>query len=148
MDFDQLRTFVEVARLGSFSRAAEKVLRSQPAVSTQIRQLEQEYGQKLFDRSAKQVRLTPAGEVVLEYAKQLLALQAKSLHAGADLRGDPADEGFVAAVSAAVSPASPPASKAEARTGRPEAGGTAGRDAGGTFAVPHPSACRHLRKAG
>jgi DNA-binding transcriptional LysR family regulator len=56
MDFDQLRTFIEVARLGSFSRAAEKVLRSQPAVSSQIRQLEQDYGQKLFDRSAKSIR--------------------------------------------------------------------------------------------
>ena len=89
MDFDQLKTFIEVARLGSFSRAAEKVLRSQPAVSTQIRQLEQEYGQKLFDRSAKSVRLTPAGEAVLEYARQMLALQAKSLHAGSDLRGVP-----------------------------------------------------------
>jgi DNA-binding transcriptional LysR family regulator len=89
MDFDQLRTFMEVARLGSFSRAAEKVLRSQPAVSTQIRQLEQEYGQKLFDRSAKQVRLTPAGEVVLDYARQMLELHGKSLHATADHRGVP-----------------------------------------------------------
>jgi len=89
MDFDQLKTFLEVARLGSFSRAAEKVLRSQPAVSTQIRQLEQEYGSKLFDRSAKSVRLTPAGEVVLDYAKQMLALHAKSLHSGSDLRGIP-----------------------------------------------------------
>ncbi len=89
MDFDQLRTFVEVARLGSFSRAAEKVLRSQPAVSTQIRQLEQEYGQKLLDRSAKAVRLTPAGEVVLEYAQQLLALRARSLQAGAEHHGAP-----------------------------------------------------------
>lgn len=89
MDFDQLRTFTEVARLGSFSRAAEKVLRSQPAVSTQIRQLEQEYGQKLFDRSAKRVRLTPAGEVVLEYAQQMLALHGKSLHATADFHGVP-----------------------------------------------------------
>src|ERR1700751_5355246 len=89
MDFDQLNTFIEVARLGSFSRAAEKVLRSQPAVSTQIRQLEQEYGAKLFDRSAKAVRLTPAGEVVLEYAKQLIALHSKSLHAGSDHHGVP-----------------------------------------------------------
>lgn len=89
MDFDQLRTFIEVARLGSFSRAAEKVLRSQPAVSSQIRMLEQEYGHKLFDRTAKSVRLTPAGEVVLEYAKQMLALQAKSLQAGSDHHGVP-----------------------------------------------------------
>jgi DNA-binding transcriptional LysR family regulator len=90
MDFDQLRTFMEVAKLGSFSRAAEKVLRSQPAVSAQIRQLEQEYGQKLFDRSAKRVRLTPAGEVVLDYAQQLLALRGNSLQAISNWNGIPA----------------------------------------------------------
>jgi len=90
MDFDQLRTFTEVAKLGSFSRAAEKVLRSQPAVSAQIRQLEQEYGQKLFDRSAKRVRLTPAGEVVLEYAQQLLSLRGTSLQAISNWNGVPA----------------------------------------------------------
>lgn len=89
MDFDQLRTFIEVAKLGSFSRAAEKVLRSQPAVSAQIRQLEQEYGQKLFDRSAKSVRLTPAGELVLDYAQQLLSLRSNSLHAVSDRNGTP-----------------------------------------------------------
>ncbi len=87
MDLDNLKTFIEVARLGSFSRAAEKVLRSQPAVSAQIRQLEQEYGQRLFDRNAKSVRLTPAGEVVLDYARQLLALQAKSQLAVAEQDG-------------------------------------------------------------
>jgi len=89
MDFDQLNTFVEVARLGSFSRAAEKVLRSQPAVSAQIRQLEQEYGHRLFDRTAKSVRLTPAGEVILDYARQLLALRAHSLRAVAERNGVP-----------------------------------------------------------
>ena len=89
MDFDQLRTFLEVAKLGSFSRAAEKVLRSQPAVSAQIRQLEQEYGQKLFDRSTKSVRLTPAGEVVMDYAQQLLALRNTSLQATSGWNGIP-----------------------------------------------------------
>ena len=89
MDFDQLNTFVEVAKLGSFSRAAEKVLRSQPAVSAQIRQLEQEYGHRLFDRTAKSVRLTPAGEVILEYARQLLALRGNSLRAVAERNGVP-----------------------------------------------------------
>jgi len=89
MDFDQLNTFMEVAKLGSFSRAAEKVLRSQPAVSAQIRQLEQEYGHKLFDRSTKSVRLTPAGEVVLDYARQLLALRTKSVQAASDWNGIP-----------------------------------------------------------
>jgi DNA-binding transcriptional LysR family regulator len=87
MDFDQLRTFIEVARLGSFSRAAEKVLRSQPAVSAQIRQLEEEYGHRLFDRSAKAVRLTPAGEVVLDYAQQLLNLRSHSVQAISDSNG-------------------------------------------------------------
>jgi len=87
MDLDNLKTFLEVARLGSFSRAAEKVLRSQPAVSAQIRQLEQEYGKKLFDRSAKSVRLTPAGEVVFDYAQQLIALQSRSQQAVAEQDG-------------------------------------------------------------
>src|SRR5437762_5504887 len=90
MDFDQLNTFLEVAKLGNFSRAAEKVLRSQPAVSAQIRQLEQEYGHKLFDRSAKSVRLTPAGEVILEYAQQMMALRTRSLPAISERKGMPA----------------------------------------------------------
>lgn len=84
MDFDQLVTFLEVAQLGNFSRAAEKVLRSQPAVSAQIRQLEEEYGTKLFDRTKKSVALTPAGEVFLEYVKRLLALREEALRAVAD----------------------------------------------------------------
>jgi len=90
MDFDQLNTFLEVAKLGNFSRAAEKVLRSQPAVSAQIRQLEQEYGHKLFDRSAKSVRLTPAGEVILEYAQEMMALRSRSLAAISERNGMPA----------------------------------------------------------
>ena len=49
MDFDQLVTFFEVAKLGNFSRAGQKVFRSQSAVSAQIRQLEQEYGERLLD---------------------------------------------------------------------------------------------------
>ena len=53
MDFDQLVTFLEVAKLGSFSRAGQKVFRSQSAVSAQIRQLEHEYGDRLLDRSGK-----------------------------------------------------------------------------------------------
>lgn len=50
MDFDQLHTFLEIVRLGSFSRAAESCFRSQPAVSAQIRQLEDQLRTKLFDR--------------------------------------------------------------------------------------------------
>jgi hypothetical protein len=51
MDFDQLEIFLEVARLASFSRAAGKRFRSQPAVSSQIRALEEEVGARLLDRS-------------------------------------------------------------------------------------------------
>jgi DNA-binding transcriptional LysR family regulator len=84
VDFDQLTTFLEVVKQGNFSRAGEKVYRSQSAVSAQIRQLEQEYGTKLLDRSCKRVALTPAGEVLFEYANRLLALRGESLRAVAD----------------------------------------------------------------
>jgi DNA-binding transcriptional LysR family regulator len=84
MDFDQLTTFMQVAKLGSFSRAGQKVFRSPSAVSAQIRQLEQEYGDKLLDRSGKDVRLTPAGRVLFGYAERLLSLRDESLLAVAD----------------------------------------------------------------
>ena len=84
MDFDQLTTFLEVVKQGNFSRAGDKVYRSQSAVSAQIRQLEQEYGTRLLDRSGKRVGLTPAGEVLFEYANRLLALRGESLRAVAD----------------------------------------------------------------
>ncbi|MGH9643825.1 MAG: LysR family transcriptional regulator [Terriglobales bacterium] len=87
MDFDQLVTFLEVAKLGSFSRAGQKVFRSQSAVSAQIRQLEQEYGDKLLDRSGKVVRLTPAGRVLFAYAERMQGLREESLLAVAD-QGD------------------------------------------------------------
>src|SRR5258706_11191415 len=84
MDFDQLITFLEVAKLGSFSRAGQKVFRSQSAVSAQIRQLEQEYGDRLLDRSGKDVTLTPAGRVLLAYAERLTQLRDESKLAVAD----------------------------------------------------------------
>jgi DNA-binding transcriptional LysR family regulator len=84
MDFDQLATFVYVAKLKSFSRAGQKVFRSQSAVSAQIRQLEQAYKAKLLDRSAKSVELTPAGEVLFEYAEKLLRLRDESVQVVAD----------------------------------------------------------------
>jgi len=84
MDFDQLTTFIEIAKLGSFSRAGQKLFRSQPAVSAQVRQLEQEYGEKLFDRGRKSVRLTSAGETLYEYAVRMVNMRAESLRAVAD----------------------------------------------------------------
>ena len=89
MDFDQLRTFLEVAKQGSFSRAGQKVFRSQSAVSAQIRQIESEYGERLLDRSGKTVRMTPAGEVFREYAQRMLSLRDESLRAVADHGNDP-----------------------------------------------------------
>jgi len=89
MDFDQLITFLEVAKQGSFSRAGEKVFRSQSAVSAQIRQLEQEYGDRLLDRSGKTVKLTPAGQVFYDYAERLKRLREESLIAVADHSGTP-----------------------------------------------------------
>lgn len=91
MDIDQLVTFTEVAKLGSFSRAGEKVYRSQSAVSAQIRQLEEEYGDRLFDRSGKTVTLTSSGRVLYEYAERIIALKDESrlavADAGATVRG-------------------------------------------------------------
>src|SRR2546430_17005276 len=84
MDFDQLATFVFVAKLKSFSRAGQKVFRSQSAVSAQIRQLEQAYRARLLDRSAKSVELTPAGEVLFDYAERLLRLRDESVQVVAD----------------------------------------------------------------
>jgi DNA-binding transcriptional LysR family regulator len=72
MDFDQLETFVEVARLSSFSRAAEKRFRTQPAVSSQIRALEEEVGARLLDRSGGKVSLTASGKLFLRYAEETL----------------------------------------------------------------------------
>ncbi len=75
MDFDQLETFLEVARLSSFSRAAEKRFRTQPAISAQIRALEEEVGARLLDRSGGKVSLTAPGKLFQKYAEE--ALQAR-----------------------------------------------------------------------
>src|SRR6266576_6745289 len=72
MDFDQLETFMEVARLCSFSRAAEKRFRTQPAVSSQIRSMEEEVGAKLLDRSGGKVSLTASGKLFLKFAEETL----------------------------------------------------------------------------
>src|SRR5213595_4347657 len=72
MDFDQLETFIEVARLSSFSRAAEKRFRTQPAISSQIRSLEEEVGAKLLDRSGGKVSLTASGKLFLKFSEETL----------------------------------------------------------------------------
>lgn len=74
MEFEQLRHFVKVADLGSFTRAAGEVYLSQPALSRSIARLETELGQPLFDRKTRKIALTDAGAVVLERARAVLAM--------------------------------------------------------------------------
>ena len=75
MDLAQLEVFLAVAREGKFSRAAEKLHRTQSAVSQSIHKLEEGLGELLFDRSSRDGRLTDAGRVLQEYAERLLNLR-------------------------------------------------------------------------
>ncbi len=97
MDYDQLASFLEVSKQQSFSRAAEKLFRTQPAISAQIRLLEQECGEKLFDRSGKRVLLTPAGEILSSYAQKLIGLQKEALQAIAELNQTPRGKLYIGA---------------------------------------------------
>ena len=72
MDFYQLTYFKKVAETRSMSRASGELLLTQPAVSKQIKALEEELGEKLFDRIGKKVFLTRAGEVLYTYAEKIL----------------------------------------------------------------------------
>lgn len=86
MELRPLRAFLTVAAEKSFSRAAEKLLRTQPAVSLAIQRLEGELGEKLIDRSGKELLLTDAGMLVLEYAQRFENLQGDLENALAELR--------------------------------------------------------------
>ena len=81
MDLYKLKTFYTVADLGSFSRAAEILFLTQPAVSAQIKDLEYEYKTKLFDRVGRKIKLTRSGETLINYAKKFLDLYSESLFA-------------------------------------------------------------------
>ena len=97
MDFDQLETFLEVARLSSFSRAAEKRFRTQPAISSQIRALEEEVGAKLLDRSGGKVSITAAGKLFQKYAEETLEARKAVLTAIAEAERVPRGEIIVGA---------------------------------------------------
>ena len=79
LESDVLRTFVAIAESGSFTRAAGQIYRSTSAVSMQIKRLEETLGRSLFVREARQVRLTPAGETLLGYARRLLKLNEEAI---------------------------------------------------------------------
>ncbi len=97
MDFDQLETFLEVARLSSFSRAAEKRFRTQPAISAQIRALEEEVGARLLDRSGGKVSLTAPGKVFQKYAEEALQARKGVITAVAEMERVPRGEIVVGA---------------------------------------------------
>jgi DNA-binding transcriptional LysR family regulator len=97
MDFDQLETFIEVSRLSSFSRAAEKRFRTQPAISSQIRSLEEEVGAKLLDRSGGKVSLTASGKLFLKFAEDTLDARKAAVTAIAETERVPRGEIVVGA---------------------------------------------------
>ena len=86
MDLQSLKIFLAVAHERSFSRAAAKVHRTQPAVSQAVRRLEDDLGEGLFDRSSKSGTLTDAGKVLLNYGQRLVRLAEEAESAMRELR--------------------------------------------------------------
>ena len=88
-EFDLLRTFVAVVDNAGFTRAAERVGRTQSTVSLQIKKLEEELGRRVFERDGRELKLTPDGEILLTYARQLLHIadEARSRILEPDVEG-------------------------------------------------------------
>jgi DNA-binding transcriptional LysR family regulator len=89
MDFDQIQAFLEIVKEKSFSRAAGRLYRTQPALSKQIRQLETELGQRLLERKGKQVEPAPAGLIFLEHCRKIVDTRREALDALQRLREKP-----------------------------------------------------------
>ena len=87
MDWDKLRVFHAVAEAGSFTRAGDILHLSQSAVSQQIRALEESLGSPLFTRQARSVKLTQAGNVLLPYARQIIAKVDEAAAVVSDFEG-------------------------------------------------------------
>jgi len=84
MRLTQLRSFYAVARMGSFTKAAEQLHVSQPTITTQVRFLEESYKVELFHRSGRRVQLTPLGEQLMRLAQQIFGLEADAVSLLAD----------------------------------------------------------------
>jgi len=97
MDLDQLHTFLEIVRLKSFSKAAQTCFRTQPAISAQVRQLEQELNTSLFDRIGTRISLTAAGKILVGYAEQILDLRRQAQSSINELERTPRGELAIAA---------------------------------------------------
>ena len=83
----RLQVFFAVAKHGSFTRAADSLFMTQPAVTFQIKQLEEHFNCRLFDRQHPKIALTPAGELVFEFAEKILALSDEMEGRVAELTG-------------------------------------------------------------
>ncbi len=92
MDLDQLHTFLEIVRLKSFSKAAQTCYRTQPAISAQVRQLEQDLNTTLFERLGTRIALTQAGKIFVEYAQQILDLRRQAQDTINELERQPRGE--------------------------------------------------------
>jgi DNA-binding transcriptional LysR family regulator len=90
MELSQLRAFVAIAKIGQLTRAAEKLHLSQPALSGQIKALEETLGISLFDRSSSGMALTPGGRTLLGEAERILAATQQLKQAAQHLQGRPA----------------------------------------------------------
>ncbi len=97
LDFDQLHTFLEIVRLKSFSKAAQTCFRTQPAISAQIRQMEQELGTQLFERFGSRISLTTAGRIFSDYARQILDTKRQAFDEIRELERVPRGELTIAA---------------------------------------------------
>ncbi len=106
-DLHKLRVFAQVAQAGSFSRAAERLFMSQPAVSQHMRELEEALGVRLFERGRRGVALTAEGRALHDYAQRILALVAEAESAVlnvANLAGGQLNIGATPGVSAYLLP--------------------------------------------
>jgi DNA-binding transcriptional LysR family regulator len=79
IDIELLRTFITVVDTQSFTRSADRLLRTQSAISMQIKRLEQSVGKELFDRSTRRMKLTREGEILLDYARRMLSLSQQAM---------------------------------------------------------------------
>src|SRR4029077_11506008 len=86
MELAELKVFLTVASERSFSKAAMKLHRTQPAISQAVRRLEDSVGERLFDRATKDATLTEAGRLLRDYAERLLRLAEEAEAAVQDLR--------------------------------------------------------------
>ena len=83
----RLQVFYTVAKQLSFTKAAEQLFMTQPAVTFQVKQLEEHFSTRLFDRSHGRIALTPAGRLVMDYAERVLALSEEMETRVSDLTG-------------------------------------------------------------